>query len=91
MIDTILLAFTHAATVAVVCCLVTESNLAAPLRKALDWRVLYCPICLGFWMALPTMFWGPLHYFLVVAMSNAWMLLILLLYEALDRANGEDT
>jgi hypothetical protein len=79
----------HAATVGVLACLISESNIAAPLRKWLDWRVLYCPICLGFWLALPTLWFGPWYYFLVVAVSNAWMLLILKTYEALDAASNE--
>jgi hypothetical protein len=87
MIETIL---SHAATVAVLACLISESNIAAPLRKWFDWRVLYCPICLGFWIALPTFWFGIWYYFLVVATSNVWMLVILKVYEALDAAASEE-
>jgi hypothetical protein len=90
MIDAILLAFVHSAAVGVLSCLVSESNILAPMRKALTWPVLYCPLCLGFWIALPCMFWGPLHYLLVVAFSNVWMLITMLVYEAIDRASVID-
>jgi hypothetical protein len=82
-------AFTHAAAVGVLACLISESNITSPVRNWLGWQVLYCPICLGFWLALPTLLWGFSHYFLVVAMSNAWMLVILKVYEALDTASEE--
>jgi len=82
-------ALTHAAAVGVLACLISESNIAASVRNWLGWQVLYCPICLGFWIAIPTLLWGFLHYFLVVAISNAWMLIILKVYEALDIASEE--
>ena len=80
-------AIAHAAAVGVLACLISESNVAATLRNWLGWRVLYCPICLGFWLALPAFLYGWLHYFLVVAISNVWMLVILKVYEALDTAS----
>jgi len=86
--ETFLMLMTLSAAVAVLSCLVSESEIAAPVRDKLKWRVLYCPICLGFWFAIPTLF-ASYHYFLIVAMSNAWMLIILKVYEALD-AVGED-
>jgi hypothetical protein len=87
MIETTL---AHAAAVAVIACLISESNIASPIRKWLDWRVLYCPICLGFWIALPALVLGIWYYFLVVAVSNAWMLVILKVYEALDTASENE-
>ena len=63
----------------------------APLRDKLGWRVLYCPICLGFWIAWPiAVIYGPSHYLFVVALSNVWMLVILKVYAELD-AIGDDT
>jgi hypothetical protein len=79
----------HAATVGVLACLISESNITAPIRNWLGWQVLFCPICLGFWLALPALMYGFWHYFLVVAVSNAWMLVILKVYEALDTASNE--
>lgn len=80
---------THAAMVGVLACLISESNIAALLRNWLGWRVLYCPICLGFWITLPFLVFGIWHYFLVVATSNVWMLVILKVYEALDAAQDD--
>jgi len=87
MLDTILLALIHSAFVGVMSCLISESNVAAPIRDFFGWKLLFCPICLGFWFAFPFLWFGILHYFLVVAISNAWMLIILHTYEALDRTN----
>lgn len=78
------LAIQHAAVVGVLACLISESEIAAKVREWLGWRVLCCPICLGFWLALPAMYYGLFHYFLVLATSNLWMLIILKVYEALD-------
>jgi hypothetical protein len=90
MIEYAKIAIQHAAVVGVLACLISESEIAAKLRLWLNWRVMYCPICLGFWLALPALYWGLLHYFTVIALSNLWMLVILKVYEALD-ATAEDT
>jgi len=78
--------FAMSAAVAVIACLISESEIAAPIRKLFNWRVLYCPICLGIWLALPAFNYGWAHYFKVVAISNVWMLVILKVYESLDVA-----
>jgi len=89
-LDTFIVALQHAAAVGVLACLISESNIAAPVRDRLGWRVLYCPICLGFWLALPAFVYGPLHYLFVVALSNVWMLIILKVYAELDAIGDSD-
>ena len=84
-----LVALQHAAAVAVLACLISESNIASIVRDKLGWRILYCPICLGFWLALPVIAHGILYYLFVIALSNVWMLVILKVYAALD-AIGDD-
>jgi hypothetical protein len=74
----------HSAAVGVIACLISESEVAAPLRDRFKWRVLLCPVCLGFWLATPALGHGPLYYLLVVGASNAWMLVILKVYESLE-------
>ena len=81
----------YAAAVGVMACLVSESRIAAPIRDRIGWRVLYCPICLGFWFALPAAIHGVLFYFTTVAISNIWMLVILKVYRELDDSSEEDT
>jgi hypothetical protein len=81
----LLMALQWSAYVAVMTCLITESDIAAPIREVVGWKVLLCPICLGIWMALPSMYFGFLFYFLVVALSNVWMLVILNVYDNLER------
>jgi hypothetical protein len=90
MLDLVLSAFMHAAAVGVLSCLVSESAIMAPVRSWLGWRVLLCPICLGFWFASPflLMYGCVFYYFMVVAFSNVWMLIILKVYESLE-ATGE--
>ena len=87
MIDVVLTAFMQAAFVGVVACLISESVIATPIRKFLDETCITiqsCPICMGFWLAAPFLWYGFLHYFLVVGFSNLWMLLILHTYLALE-------
>lgn len=74
----------HAAFVAVVSTLVSESMLMSPIRDKCDTYFVNCPICMGIWLALPFMWFGFFYYFLVVAVSNLWMLIILKLYDALE-------
>jgi uncharacterized membrane protein YesL len=50
---------------------------------------LYCPICLGFWIAIPAISKGLIPYFATVAFSNVWMLVILKVYRELDEATDE--
>jgi hypothetical protein len=88
MVELVLTAFMHAAAVGVLACLISESEIMAPLRTLLGWRVLLCPICLAFWIALPSLLCGVFYYFLVVAASNVWMLVILKVYESLE-STGE--
>lgn len=85
MSDMILSAIYCSAAVGVVACLISESKIMSPIRERLGWSLLFCPICLGFWLAAPALIRGPLFYFAVVGFSNVWMLIILHTYEALDR------
>ena len=71
--------------IGVLACLISESKLLTPVREKLDWDLLYCPVCLGFWLAFPSLLWNWKAYFLVVALSNAVMLLILKVYSELER------
>lgn len=79
-------AIIHAAAVGVLACLISESVILSSIRNKLNIYLLECPICLGFWLAAPSLYYGVLHYFLVVAFSNAWMLIILKVYETLDNS-----
>jgi hypothetical protein len=90
MIDYLVMAAQHAAAVGVLACLISESEIASTVRDKLGWRILYCPICLGFWLAAPTFVYGPLHYLFVVALSNVWMLVILKVYVELDAIGDDD-
>lgn len=89
MIDLLLTAFYSAASVGVIACLISESKIMAPIRGFLGWQLLFCPICLGFWLALPALLVNPGFYFAVVGFSNVWMLIILHTYEALDRTYSD--
>ena len=99
MVEVFLSAFKYAAAVGVLSCLVSESQIMSPLRTWIDsmsknWlteklsALVLCPICLSFWFAAPALSQGWDFYFLVVAASNAWMLLILKVYESLE-ATGD--
>lgn len=81
-------AITHAAAVAVIACLISESILLHKIRHYFNWYLLECPICLGFWLAAPALYYGVFHYFLVIAFSNVWMLVILKVYEVLDASTN---
>lgn len=89
MSDVLLSAIYCSAAVGVVACLISESEIMAPVRNRLGWSLLLCPICLGFWLAIPALWNGILFYFAVVGFSNVWMLIILKVYESLE-ATGED-
>lgn len=82
----------QAAAVAVLATLLSESTIATSLRewlhKRMAWQLWYCPICLGFWIALPTIYFGPIHYLTVVGVSHLFMLVTLKVYEILDELNG---
>lgn len=88
MVDVILLSLYHSIAVGVIACLISESAIMAPIRDRIGWSLLMCPICLGFWLALPSIVYGPLHYFAVVGFSNVWMLIILKVYESLEATGG---
>jgi len=77
----------HSACVAVIATLISESVIMEPFRDLFKTYLVNCPVCLGFWLALPTVYWGFTHYFLVVALSNVWMLVILKLYSELEKAD----
>jgi hypothetical protein len=77
------------AAVGVVACLISESNLFGPIREYISHPLVYCPICLSFWLAMPSVLWDWRAYFLVIATSNLHILLILYIYESLDRANED--
>jgi hypothetical protein len=89
-LDNFLVALQQAAAVGVIACLISESNVAATIRDKIGWRILYCPLCLGFWLALPAFVYGPLHYLFVIALSNMWMLVILKVYAELDAIGDDD-
>lgn len=79
----------QAAAVAVLATLLSESTLTTPLRdwlfrktKSVLW---FCPVCLGFWIATPALYWGPLHYLTVVGVSHLFMLVTLHVYAELDK------
>jgi len=74
-----------ASAVGVLACLISESKLLAPIRESLDWDLLYCPVCLGFWLAIPSLLWNWKAYFLVVALSNVVMLVVLKVYSELEK------
>ena len=80
----------YSSFVGVTACLISESKVFAPIRKWLKWDLLYCPICLAFWLALPFFAVGFFHYFLAVGFSNVWILLILKVYRELDLATEDD-
>lgn len=73
----------HSAAVAVLATLITESSLFSTFRTKLNWDLFYCPICISFWLAIPTLWYGGLHYFLTLALANVWMLVILNNYKLL--------
>jgi len=77
----------HSACVAVLATLISESVLMSRFREKFNTYLVNCPICLGFWLAAPTFYWGFTHYFLVVALSNVWMLVILKLYNELEQSD----
>jgi len=86
VIELLLTAVYYSAAVGVISCLISESTLFAPVRNWFkNFHLIFCPICLGFWFAIPALWIGPLFYFAVVAFSNIWMLIILHTYEVLDR------
>jgi len=88
MLELILTAFYASAAVGVLSCLISESTLFAPVRKRLiNFHLIFCPICMAFWFAIPSLWIGPLFYFAVVGFSNVWILVILHTYEALDRVD----
>ena len=90
MTELILMAIYCSAAVGVLSCLVSESTLFAPIRNKLkNFHLIFCPICMGFWIAVPALWVGPLFYFAVVGFSNVWMLIILHTYEVLDRKFDE--
>lgn len=74
----------HAAFVAIVATLVSESMALSRFRDYCDTYFVNCPICMGIWLAAPFLFFGFFHYCLVVAVSNLWMLIILKLYNELE-------
>jgi len=78
------------AVVGVIACLITESKILAKPRDWLGWDLLYCPICVGFWVALPFLWLGFASYFATVAFSNLWMLIILKVYKELDESSEDD-
>jgi hypothetical protein len=75
----------QAAFVAVVATFVSESFLMSRFRDYCDTYLVNCPVCMAFWLSIPFVYYGFLHYFLVVAASNAWMLVILKVYAELEK------
>lgn len=86
--DVLLSAIYCSAAVGVVACLISESQIMAPIRDKIGWSLFLCPICLGFWLALPALWKGILFYFAVVGFSNVWMLVILKVYESLEGSDA---
>jgi len=77
----------QAATVGILATLISESKLFAKLRDWIYWDLFYCPICLSFWIGAPYLYYGFQHYFLVLALANCWMLVVLKLYRELDESS----
>lgn len=77
----------YASAIAVVATLISESRLLAPIRERVKWQLLYCPVCLGFWLGLPAILQGVLFYLAAVGLSHAFMLITLRVYAELDRLN----
>ena len=75
----------HAAFVAVLSTLVSESVLFTKVRDMFDWYLISCPVCLAFWFAAPFILNGFFYYFLVIAVSYCFMLVIMKLYSELER------
>jgi hypothetical protein len=75
----------QAAFVAICATFISESMIMSRFREKCDMYLVSCPICMGFWLALPFIYYGFLHYFLVVATSNLWMLVVLKLYSELEK------
>ena len=91
MLDIVLMWASYGAVVGVVACLISESKAFSPVRELLNFDLLYCPICLGFWIAIPILLRdGWLAYFSTVALSNLWMLVILKVYRELDSIGEDD-
>ena len=84
MNNILLSALYQAAAVGVLACLISESAIMHRVRELIKWDLLYCPICLSFWLSAPALFEGVQFYFAVVAFSNLWVLTILKTYEALE-------
>jgi hypothetical protein len=75
-----------ASIVAVISTLITISTLFNKIRAWLpESEVWYCPICLGIWVALPvTLLVSHIkYYFLIILLSNLFMLIIMKLYNEL--------
>lgn len=77
----------YAAAIAVVATLVSESAILSPIRDRLGYSLLFCPICLGFWLGLPALLNGFLFYLAAVGMSHLFMLITLRVYAELDKLN----
>jgi hypothetical protein len=76
----------YAAAIAVVATLISESAILAPVRERLGLRLLYCPVCLGFWLGLPIVFTDDsLTYLASVCVSHVFMLITLRVYAELDK------
>jgi hypothetical protein len=90
MIDILGVYFMWGVGVAVLACLFSESKLFHPIRTFIGIDLLYCPICMGFWLAAPALYHGMTAYLATVGFSNLWMLVILKTYRELDELNGEE-
>lgn len=75
----------HAAFVAVMSTLLSESVLFTKVRDRIDFYLISCPICLAMWFATPFFYFGFFYYFLVVAVSYCFMLVIMKLYNEVER------
>jgi hypothetical protein len=80
----------HAATVAILSTFISESKLLSPIRNKLNFDLLYCPICLSFWVGAIYLYSGIGHYFLTLAIANVFMLIVLKVYRELDEASDAD-
>lgn len=77
----------HAAVVAMLATLISESKLLSPVREKLNWDLLYCPVCLSYWLSALYLWFGVNHYFLTLALSQVWILVVLKVYAELDKAS----
>lgn len=82
----------YSAAIASLTMLLSRSRLFAPIRNLLPtWPPIHCPVCLSFWIAAPTLYYGLISYLASVTFANLFMLGIAKLYLAIDDMDCEYT